>query len=78
LAQGLGERAQGVQIIAEDLDRDLGADARQKMIQPVGDRLPQADRRRQRGESGADIGEDLFASALAGAPPGMRSTSISE
>ena len=45
LADLLGRRAQLVQIVAEDLDRDVGAGAREHVVDAVGDRLADDDLR---------------------------------
>ena len=51
--------AQGIEVIAENLDRDLGAHARQQVVEPMGDRLADVDRERQHRQPRANIGDDL-------------------
>ena len=40
VAQALGEASQGIEVVAVDLHRDLGPDAREHVVEPVRDRLP--------------------------------------
>ena len=54
-----GGAAQRVEIVAEDLERDLGAHAGQHVVEPVRDRLADIDRQRQHREAAADVGDDV-------------------
>ncbi len=58
-----GEAAQGVVVVAVDLERDLRAHARQHVIEAMRDRLPDGDACRQHGQARADVGQHLFAAA---------------
>ena len=49
-AKLLGERAQRIEVFAEELDDDLRAHAGQHVIEPVRDRLPDIERDRQHGQ----------------------------
>ena len=51
--------SQRVEVVAEEFQRDLGADAREHVVEPVRDRLPDIDRERQHRKPGADVGDDL-------------------
>jgi len=57
--QRIGLTAQCVEILAENLDRDLRAHAREHVIDAVRDRLADRDRSGQANEPGADVGGDL-------------------
>ena len=67
--------AQRIEIVAEDLQRDLGAHARQHVVEPMRDRLADIDRHRQHREPRRG-GRRRFRSSTR--PHGLRSTSISE
>jgi hypothetical protein len=68
LAQPLAEAArQGpkrIEVVPEHLQRDLGPDAGQHVIEPVGDRLPHVEHGREHGKAFPDVGHDLFLAAL--------------
>jgi hypothetical protein len=51
--------AQRIEIVAEDLECDLGADAREHVIEPMGDRLSDIDGHGQDREPRANVGDDL-------------------
>ena len=51
LARRLGETAQRLEVVAENLQDDLRAHARLQVVEPVADRLADGDRNRQRGEA---------------------------
>ena len=53
----LGERAQRVEVVAVDLERDLGAHAGEHVVEPVADRLADVDAAGQHTEARADIGQ---------------------
>ena len=61
--QLLGQGAQSIEVVAEDLERDLGAHAREHVVEAVRDRLPDIDGGGQHGEPRADVGDDLLAAA---------------
>ena len=61
--QLLGQAAQRIEIVAEDLERDLRPHARKHVVEPVRDRLADVDGGRQHGEARADVGDDLLAAA---------------
>ena len=58
-----GLAAQGVQVLAEDLDGDLRAHARQHVVDPVRDGLADLQRGRQIDQPRADVGLDLVHAA---------------
>ena len=62
----LGQRAQRIEVVAEDLERDLRTHARQHMVEPVRDRLAHVDVGRQDGKPRPDIADDLLAAPLRG------------
>jgi hypothetical protein len=66
LAQLRRQAAQRVEIVAVDLQRDLGAHAGQQVVEAVRDRLADVAHRRQHREAAADVGDDLVAAALGG------------
>jgi hypothetical protein len=66
LPEVLGQRAQGVEILAEDLEGDLRAHAREHVVEAMGDRLADIGRHRQHGEPGADVGDDRVLGPPAG------------
>ena len=59
LAGFLGEAAQGFEVVAENLQHDLRANARLQMIEPMADRLTDRDRNRQHRELLADVRIDF-------------------
>ena len=65
-AQGLGRAAQRVEVVAEDLERNLRPHARQHVIEPVGDRLADVGRQRQHGQALPHVGDDLVLRPAAG------------
>ena len=73
-AQFLGRVAHRVEIVAEDLQRDLGADAGQHVVEPVRDRLADIDRQRQHAEPWLGYRRRFRSSD---ADDGLRSTSSS-
>ena len=62
----LCQRAQCIQVLAEELDNDLRPHPRKHMIETVRDRLPDIERNREQGKARAQVGDDgvLAASAL--------------
>ena len=63
---GCGQPPQFGQIGAENLDRDIGATARQHVVDAVGDRLADDDLRAgHAGQVGAQCGEEILLAALA-------------
>ena len=50
--------AQRIEVVAEDFERDLGAHARQHVVEPVRDRLADIERDRQHGKALAEVGDD--------------------
>ena len=66
LAELLRQGADGVEILAEDLEGNLRAHARQHVVQPVRDGLAHVGRHRQDGEARADVVDDLVLRAAFG------------
>ena len=64
-AERLGQRAQRIEVLAEELDDDLRAHARKHVIEPVRDRLADIERDRQHGKARAQIGDDRILAAPA-------------
>ena len=63
-AEVLGERAQRIEILAEEFDDDLRPHAREHVIEPVRDGLADIERDRQHGKARAHIGDnDILAAA---------------
>ena len=59
-AHRLRQPAQRVEVFAVDLQRDLRPHAREHVVEPVRDRLPDIDRNRQHREARTDFGVDFF------------------
>ena len=66
LAQIARETAQGVEIVAIHFQRDLCAHAGEQVIEAMRDRLADVGRGRQRCQSAADVGDDVFTAARGG------------
>ena len=58
LAKILADARERVEIVAKDFQGDLGADAREHVVEAMRDRLADVDRHRQNAELFADLGED--------------------
>ncbi|MNQ98562.1 hypothetical protein D3C85_1142580 [compost metagenome] len=60
-AQVLRQAAEGIEVVAVDLQGDLGAHARQEVVESMGNGLADGHRRRQRRKLRADRCHDRFA-----------------
>ena len=58
-AQGIGLTAQGVEVVAKDLDGDLRTHARQHVVDTVRDGLADGNRCREVDQAGTNIGRNL-------------------
>ena len=55
----LGKATDGIEILAVDLQRDLGADPGEHVVQTMRDGLPDIRRNGKHGKPRSDIGDDL-------------------